>query len=115
VYEFIRRGSFDRHLERLGAELSRRRDAMVVALERHLPGASWVRPQGGFHVMVELPLGTNAEALLAGAGGVEALAGTALGGWPNMVGLSYGELAPAEIELGVERLAAALGAGAETG
>ncbi len=111
VYEFIRRGSLEGHLERLRRELARRRDAIVRALERHLPAASWTRPDGGINVLVELPLGTNAEARLAEAVGVSAIAGTALGGWPNMVRLGYGELSPDEIEIGVERLAAALGAG----
>jgi len=115
VYEFIQRGALAPHLERLRAGLKLRRDTLVAALERQLPQASWMSPEGGVFVMLTLPLGTDCEALLAQARGVEAHAGRALGGWPNMVRLNFGALSPEEIELGVQRLGAALGEGALAG
>ncbi|TMC67833.1 MAG: PLP-dependent aminotransferase family protein, partial [Chloroflexi bacterium] len=42
VYEFVRRGNFEPNLERVKGLLGARRDAMLEALERHLPeGSSW--------------------------------------------------------------------------
>ena len=44
VFEFIERGAFEPHLERLRAGLRERRDAMSEALSRHIPGARWSSP-----------------------------------------------------------------------
>jgi 2-aminoadipate transaminase len=45
-----------------------RRDAMLEALEEHMPeGATWTRPAGGFFVWVTLPEWLDAKALLAAA------------------------------------------------
>ncbi|MEP6758028.1 MAG: PLP-dependent aminotransferase family protein [Actinomycetota bacterium] len=45
-----------------------RRDAMLDALEEHLPeGAMWTSPSGGFYVWVTLPEWLDAKALLAAA------------------------------------------------
>ncbi len=46
VYEFLRRGAFEPNLERVRGLLRERRDAMVAALERHLPEATLDRPRG---------------------------------------------------------------------
>src|SRR5947209_7366535 len=48
VFEFLRRGNFEPNLERVRALLGARRDAMLAALERELPAATWRRPQGGY-------------------------------------------------------------------
>src|SRR4029450_8524304 len=42
-----------------------RRDAMVSALERHLPEATWTVPEGGYFVWVELPSAIAASDLRA--------------------------------------------------
>jgi len=56
VYEFIRKGHFDRHLRKSVAEYKLRRDAMCNALGQHLPAGCRFRiPQGGFSVWVDLP------------------------------------------------------------
>lgn len=42
-----------------------RRDAMLTALETHMPvGTQWTRPAGGFYVWVTLPEGFDSQALL---------------------------------------------------
>jgi 2-aminoadipate transaminase len=46
----------------------RRRDAMLAALDEHMPdGATWTRPAGGFFVWVTLPEWLDTKALLAAA------------------------------------------------
>jgi 2-aminoadipate transaminase len=68
IAEFLARGRFEPNLELVRAELRRRRDAMLGALERGLPtGASWSRPQGGYFIWLDLPTGTSASELSARA------------------------------------------------
>jgi 2-aminoadipate transaminase len=68
IAEFLARGRFEPNLELVRAELRRRRDAMLGALERGLPtGASWSRPQGGYFIWLDLPTGTSASELAARA------------------------------------------------
>jgi 2-aminoadipate transaminase len=108
IFEFIRRGSFEPNVKRVNELLRVRRDAMQRALEKHFSGSRWLRPQGGYFVWLELPEGTDAKEVLARAEGVTAVLGTDFGGAPNTLRLAYSYVSPEEIEVGVERLAAAL-------
>jgi DNA-binding transcriptional MocR family regulator len=109
VFEFLSRGNFEPNLVRVNGLLQARRDAMMDALERHLPQARWSRPEGGYFTWVEFPAGTDAAGVAERAEGVTVVLGTDFGGEPNTVRLAYSFVSPAEIETGVERLAAALG------
>src|SRR5262249_9379230 len=109
VFEFVSRGSFEPNLVRVNGLLKARRDAMMSALERHLPHARWSHPEGGYFPWLELPGGTAAAEVLDRAEGVTAVLGTDFGGPANTVRLAYSFVSPDEIETGVERLAAALG------
>jgi 2-aminoadipate transaminase len=108
VFEFLRRGSFEPNLERIRPLLGARRDAMLEALERELPGARWSRPEGGYFVWLELAAADDAGALLARAdeAGVTFVAGTDFGGAPNSARLAFSFVTPEEIREGVRRLAA---------
>jgi DNA-binding transcriptional MocR family regulator len=106
--EFIRRGSFEPNLERVNDLLRARRDAMLAALEKHLSGCTWSRPEGGYFVWLEFPSGTIAADVLKKAEGVTFVPGPDFGGAPNAARLAYSFVSPEEIELGVERIAAAL-------
>ena len=108
VHEFLTRGSFEPNLVRVNDLLRVRRDAMLAALERHLPQARWSRPEGGYFTWLELPDGTDASDVLRRAEGVTAVLGTDFGGPPNTLRLAFSFVSPEEIETGVERLAAAL-------
>jgi 2-aminoadipate transaminase len=109
VYEFIRRGSFEPNLVRVNALLKQRRDAMLAALEKHFSGAVWSRPEGGYFIWLELPLGTSAKEVLERAEGVTAVLGTDFGGNYNTIRLAYSYVSPEEIDAGIERLAKAVG------
>jgi DNA-binding transcriptional MocR family regulator len=108
VFEFITRGSFERHLGELRAALRLRRDAMLAAIERHMPGARCSRPEGGYFVWLELPGTPDGRVVLERSQGVSAVAGTEFSAMSSWLRLSYAASTPHEIDAGVERLAAAL-------
>jgi len=54
--DFCQQGSLDSHIEQLRHVYRQRRDAMLSALDAHMPaGADWTRPGGGFFVWLRLP------------------------------------------------------------
>jgi DNA-binding transcriptional MocR family regulator len=106
--EFIRRGSFEPNLERVNDLLRERRDAMLAALEKHLAGCTWSRPEGGYFIWLQFPSDTIATDVLKKAEGVTFVAGPEFGGGPNAARLAFSFVSPEEIEVGVERIAAAL-------
>jgi DNA-binding transcriptional MocR family regulator len=108
AHEFISRGSFEPNLRRMNELLKARRDAMLAALDKHFSGAKWTRPEGGYFVWLELPLGVNLGEVLERAEGVTAVLGTAFSAPSNSLRLAYSYASPDEIEVGVERLAAAM-------
>ena len=109
VHEFVSRGRFEPNLERVKELLGARRDAMLDALDRELPGISTTRPDGGYFLWLELG-GVDAAGLLARAeqAGVTFVQGTDFGGDPDTARLAYSFVSPAEIADGVARLAAAV-------
>lgn len=65
---FIARTDWRAHVRRSAEVYRRRRDALMDALERHLPaGTTWTRPRGGFFTVVTLPEGTPSAGLLDAA------------------------------------------------
>jgi len=109
VYEFLRRGNFDPNLERVRSLLGARRDAMLAALEADLAGhATWIRPDGGYFLWLDLPADVDAARLLerAEAAGVTFVAGADFGGDAASARLAYSFVSPEEIHEGVRRLAA---------
>jgi hypothetical protein len=53
---------YDQQVARNVAHNAHRRDAMLAALERHMPGyVTWTRPQGGMFVWVTLPVDVDGE------------------------------------------------------
>ena len=108
AYEFIRRGNFEPNLERINGLLKARRDAMLAALDKHLSGCTWTHPEGGYFIWLEFPEGTLAKSVLEAAKGVTFVPGVDCGGKPNTARLAFSFVSPEEIELGVERIAAAL-------
>jgi DNA-binding transcriptional MocR family regulator len=109
VYEFLRRGSLEPNLERINGLLRERRDAMVSALDRHLPEATWTVPEGGYFVWVELPQGIAASDLRAE--GVTFVPGSDFfcgPGGESALRLAFSYESPSALEEGVRRLASAV-------
>src|SRR5262245_42931428 len=53
VHEFIARGSFEPNLRRMNELIKARRDAMLAALDKHMSGATWTRPEGGYFIWLQ--------------------------------------------------------------
>ncbi|MCO5122678.1 MAG: PLP-dependent aminotransferase family protein [Rhizobacter sp.] len=114
VYEVIRNGFLDRHVPTIRALYKAQRDAMLAALERHMPeGVRWNRPAGGMFLWVELPASMNATGLLPFAveRGVAFVPGAPFfSGAPqsNTLRLSFVTASEAQIETGITALGDAI-------
>jgi 2-aminoadipate transaminase len=111
VAEFCDSGAVDRSVATVKTALRERRDATCAALDRHLPDARYVRPEGGYFLWVDLPEGTDVNALAAGAAerGVvfEKGSGFMIEGGESSLRLAYSAVPPDQIEEGVARIAEA--------
>jgi 2-aminoadipate transaminase len=111
VYEFCASGALERSIETVKAALAERARTLCDALGNELPDARFVEPQGGYFLWVELPDGTDVDALFAAAAkrGVAFVKGSdfMLGGGGSSLRLAYSGVTPAEIADGVSRLAEA--------
>ncbi len=112
LLEALRRGLVDRQLPRLRQIYRVRRDAMLSALEEHMPsGVSWTRPCGGMFVWLEAPPRVDMDALLPVALSVHKVAyvpGSGFhvdGGGRNTARLSFSYPPLEKIREGVARLA----------
>ncbi len=111
VNEFCRSGAIESSIETVKNALRERRDKLTAALERELPEAKCSAPEGGYFMWVELPEGTDVDALAAEAKerGVVFVKGTyfLLEGGQNSLLLVYSGVTTDEIDEGVSRLAEA--------
>jgi GntR family transcriptional regulator/MocR family aminotransferase len=74
--DFLSRGEFDRHLRRMRPIYRSRRDALLTALARQLPGWQPAGIAAGLHLVAWLPLHLNEATVIAAA----ARAGVAVAG-----------------------------------
>ncbi len=112
----IETGAYDRQLRSVRRSYLARRDALVDALGRLLPGCAISGVAAGLHLVLALPPGTDAPAVVRRAA-AHGLRVTDLAGYrirpvdrPALV-LGYGNLAEATVEAAVTVLAAAVRAG----
>jgi GntR family transcriptional regulator/MocR family aminotransferase len=64
---FMESGAYDRHLRASRLRFRRRRDALLAALDRRLPGYEIRGTAVGLHLLLGLPDGTDMPALIAAA------------------------------------------------
>ncbi|MFZ1155182.1 MAG: PLP-dependent aminotransferase family protein [Solirubrobacteraceae bacterium] len=111
VYEFCASGAIDRSIETVRTALAKRALTLEKALQRDLPEAEFVTPEGGYFMWVTLPEGTDVNALLGVAGelGVAFVKGAdfLLEGGENTLRLAYSGVTVEQIDEGVGRLAEA--------
>jgi DNA-binding transcriptional MocR family regulator len=111
VNEFCRSGAIESSIETVKNALRERADTLCAALERELPDARFVAPEGGYFLWVDFPRGTDVDALFAAAAerGVAFVKGSdfVLEGGESSLRLAYSGVTPAEIEEGISRLAEA--------
>ncbi len=110
--DFVARGELDRHLRRMRASYRRRRDTLVGALARHLPGARVGAVAAGLHAHATLPRGPDLATVLASAWG----AGVAVFGYEHegetRLLLGFANLPEPAVEPAVRALADAVRAAA---
>jgi 2-aminoadipate transaminase len=109
VNEFCRSGRINDSIATVKRALRERRDALVTALERELPEARFVPPQGGYFMWVEMPEDFDVAALEGAAKerGVVFVKGTdfLMEGGENTLRLAYSGVTPEQIDEGITRLA----------
>jgi DNA-binding transcriptional MocR family regulator len=112
VLELCTSGELDRNIEFVRAELKARCEALVAALEQHIPEAEFVVPSGGYFLWLDLAEGTDTTALLAEAkaGGVSFVAGPdfMIGGGRSSLRLSFAPVPAPRMDEGVARIASSL-------
>ena len=111
--DVVERGELDRHLRRMRPIYRRRRDALLAALGRQLPGLRPTGASAGLHVLAWLPHGADearivADATAAGIG-IAGLATRRVEPGPPGLIFGYGAIPEAAIEDGIRRLAAVIG------
>jgi 2-aminoadipate transaminase len=111
VAEFCDSGALDRSIATVKEALRERRDATCAALERELPDASFVTPEGGYFLWVDLPEGSDVAGLeeRARERGVVFVKGSdfLLEGGESSLRLAYSAVPPEQIDQGVSRIAEA--------
>lgn len=115
TYEWCRRGLLGPQIERLKTLYGPRLDACLGAIDRYMPDATATRPDGGFFISLTLPAGVSNAAVRAAAAerGLNLADGQAFfpnGGGERFLRLPFCALTPAQIDDGVQRLAAAVAA-----
>jgi 2-aminoadipate transaminase len=111
VYEYCRAGLLDKNVAKLCELYRPRLDALLSALDRYVPGATFPRPEGGFFVGVTLPEGNTMETLLPSAAEVGIKLTDGRGFFLNpkdgdrFLRIPFCSLTPSEIEDAVAKLA----------
>ena len=112
VNQFCRSGRIESAIATVKDALRARRDAVITALERELPEATFARPEGGYFMWVELPEAVDVAELEKAAKerDVVFVKGTdfLLEGGRNTLRLAYSGVTPEQIDEGITRLADAM-------
>jgi GntR family transcriptional regulator / MocR family aminotransferase len=110
--DFLERGELDRHLRRTRGIYRGRRDALVAALARHLPGCPPGGVAAGLHLVVPLPPRADERAILDRARaqgiGLYGLSEHRVRPGPPALLLGYGRIAEPAIDAAAAELAAAV-------
>jgi 2-aminoadipate transaminase len=111
VHQFCVSGALDRSIETVREALRERAHTLCAALEQELPDARFVAPEGGYFLWLDLPRGTDVEALFSASAerGVQFVKGSdfVLEGGESSLRLAYSGVTTEQIEEGVRRLAEA--------
>lgn len=111
AWKYVEDGHLDEHIPKIIEFYKPRRDAMLEALEEHMPeGVKWTKPEGGMFVWVTLPEGIDTKLMMekAVAKGVAYVPGEAFfvhRDVKNTMRLNFTYVPEEKIREGVKRLA----------
>jgi 2-aminoadipate transaminase len=115
IAEFMSAGRLPSHIDRVQATYRENRDAMVAAIRREMPEATFDVPEGGYYVWLTLPEDVDGDLVARTAidGGVTVIPGSKFfarhdAPFPkNHLRVAYSHATVEEIEDGIHRLATA--------
>jgi DNA-binding transcriptional MocR family regulator len=109
VLELCQSGVLDENIAKVKVALAQRRDALIAALEKHIPEATFVVPGGGYFLWADLAEGRNTVELAAAAkeAGAPFIPGTdfMLTGGESSLRFSFASVPPENMDEGVARIA----------
>jgi DNA-binding transcriptional MocR family regulator len=112
VHQFCVSGDIDRSIQTVRTALAERASVLADSLRKHIPGATFTEPDGGYFLWVDLPEDVDVDKLFPAAmkKGVAIVKGTdfLLDGGKSSVRLAFSAVTADQIDEGVRRLAAAI-------
>ena len=112
VHQFCVSGDIDRSITTVRTALAERARLLGESIRRHIPGARFTEPDGGYFLWVDLPEDVDVDKLFPAAmkKGVAIVKGSdfLLDGGKNSVRLAYSAVTNDQIDEGVRRLAEAI-------
>jgi 2-aminoadipate transaminase len=110
VYEFVKQGLLEPHIEKIKADYLNKRNVMIKALEEYFPeGIKWTNPDGGLFLWLTLPEKMSASELFPKAiqmkvAYVPGGPFFSLGGGQNTLRMNFSTSSPNDIVEGIKRL-----------
>ena len=112
VHQFCISGDIERSVRTVSTALAERASVLADSLRKHIPGATFTEPDGGYFLWVDLPDDVDVDKLFPAAmkKGVAIVKGTdfLLDGGKSSVRLAFSAVTVDQIDEGVRRLAAAI-------
>ncbi|MFA5444396.1 MAG: PLP-dependent aminotransferase family protein [Bacteroidales bacterium] len=112
---FMKKGYYDKNIERVKINYRNKRDSMIAAFEKYMPeGVTWTNPEGGLFLFVTLPEGYDSKDLfkIAVNENVAFVIGEAFhcdGSGKNTLRINFSYMEESRAEEGIRRLAGAIG------
>ncbi|HOO42354.1 MAG TPA: PLP-dependent aminotransferase family protein [Bacteroidales bacterium] len=111
---FMKKGYYDKNIERVKINYRNKRDNMIAAFEKYMPkGVTWTNPEGGLFLFVTLPEGYDSTELfnIAVKEDVAFVIGEAFhcdGSGKNTLRINFSFMEESRAEEGIRRLAGAI-------
>ncbi|WP_433827755.1 PLP-dependent aminotransferase family protein [Actinoplanes sp. CA-015351] len=112
VHQFCVSGDIEKSVQTVSAALGERARVLAESIRKHIPGATFTEPDGGYFLWVDLPADVNVDKLFPAAmkKGVAVVKGSdfLLEGGKNSLRLAYSAVTVDQIDEGVRRIAEAI-------
>ncbi|BBH65339.1 2-aminoadipate aminotransferase [Actinoplanes sp. OR16] len=112
VHQFCVSGDIEKSVRTVSAALGERARVLAESIRKHIPGATFTEPDGGYFLWVDLPADVDVDKLFPAAmkKGVAVVKGSdfLLEGGKNSLRLAYSAVTVDQIDEGVRRIAEAI-------